>query len=71
MADKTAILLLPRCSVHGAQMEYQIPRTPEQKYVGAMYVCPMCKNSTLIPSKELLNFLDQFKAKKGGRKRGR
>ena len=63
MSRETALLVIPRCSVHGEQMIYHVPRTPEQRFVGAMYVCPRCANSTLIPSGELLRFLDTFKKK--------
>ena len=60
MSEK-AIICRPRCPVHEIDMEYHTPRTPEQKFVGAMYVCPQCANSTLLPSKQLLIFLERMK----------
>lgn len=57
-------MALPKCPVHGMQMIYREPRTPEQKFVGTMYVCPFCGNSTLYPSKELQEQLDR---QKGGK----
>ena len=62
MDEKSALMLLPRCSVHHIDMEYHVPRTPEQSFVGAMYVCPQCSNSTLLPSKQLLIFLERMKS---------
>lgn len=57
----TELMKLPRCSVHDRDMELQIPRTPEQRFVGTMYTCPCCGNSVLIPSAELTAFLKKQK----------
>jgi len=40
-------------SGHG-QMVYNVPHTPEQKWVGASYSCRTCGAGTLFESKELL-----------------
>lgn len=54
-------MILPKCPAHDVQMIYHAPQTPEQKFVGAMYVCPCCGNSALYPSKELSEQLDKQK----------
>lgn len=59
-----ALMARPRCAVHACEMELVIPRTPEQRFVGTMYKCPMCGNSTLLPSSELTAFLEKQKGKK-------
>lgn len=56
-----ALMTRPRCAVHACEMEFVIPRTPEQRFVGTMYKCPMCGNSVLLPSSELTAFLEKQK----------
>ena len=59
-----ALMARPRCAVHACDMELQTPRTQEQRFVGTMYKCPLCGNSTLFPSAELAAFLDKQKGAK-------
>lgn len=61
-------MILPRCPAHDVQMIYHAPQTPEQKFVGAMYVCPYCGNSTLYPSKELSEQLERQEVMAAGQK---
>ena len=58
------LLVIPKCEDHDLQMEYVIPQTYEQRWVGASYRCPQCGRSILFPSKELKEFL---KGKRGHR----
>lgn len=55
-----ALLTIPKCENHGIQLEYVIPRTYEQRIVGAMYRCPQCNRSVLYPSKELQRQLKEM-----------
>lgn len=59
-----SLMTRPRCTVHNCEMEYIIPRTPEQRFVGTMYKCPQCGNGTLFPSAELTAFLEKQKGEK-------
>ena len=61
--NKNNILVIPKCENHGVQLEYVIPRTYEQRFVGAMYRCPQCNRSVLYPSKELQKQLEDMKNK--------
>lgn len=49
------LMELPRCPVHGCQLEYRPGRTPEQRFCGTWYDCPYpgCAHSVLFPSEEL------------------
>lgn len=60
--ETTALMTLPKCPVHGCDMVYREPGTPEQQFCGPMYVCghESCQNSVLIPSPELRQFLRQL-----------
>lgn len=58
------LMCLPRCTVHDEEMIYEAPRSPEQEFVGALYRCPKCMNSVLIPSRELLDFLEDMHRRK-------
>ena len=58
------LLVIPKCENHGVQLEYVIPRTYEQRFVGAMYCCPYCNRSRLYPSKELQKQLEDMKTNK-------
>lgn len=51
---------LPRCPVHGCQMEYRLAGTYEQRWCGAWYECPFpgCRCSALIPSAELMEIYE-------------
>ncbi|MBP1537428.1 MAG: hypothetical protein ILA17_06135 [Ruminococcus sp.] len=53
------LLVIPKCEDHDLPMKYQIPGTYEQRWCGAMYKCPQCGRSRLLPSKELREFLKE------------
>jgi uncharacterized protein (DUF983 family) len=55
--------VIPKCEDHDLQMEYMIPQTYEQRWVGASYRCPQCGRSVLFPSEELRDFLKESEGK--------
>lgn len=61
-----SLMNLPRCASHDVSMEYVVPRTYEQRFVGTMYRCPYCGNSVLLPSAELTEQLKKMDAASGG-----
>lgn len=54
---------IPKCENHGVQLQYVIPKTYEQRFVGDMYECPYCNRTVLYPSKELKRQLEKMKRK--------
>ena len=49
------LMELPRCPVHGCQLEYRLGETKEQRFCGTWYECPYpsCTYTVLFPSEEL------------------
>jgi hypothetical protein len=57
-----AIPFCPYSRDHGrTELRPLARQTPEQKFCGTWYDCPKCHSSVLFPSKELTDFLEQFK----------
>lgn len=52
------LLKPPNCEKCGVPYQYQVPQTYEQRYVGAMYTCPVCGSSRLYMSRELQQIYD-------------
>ena len=60
--ETTALMTLPKCPVHGCDMVYREPGTPEQEFCGTWYDCgyERCAISTLIPSESIRQLYGQL-----------
>lgn len=52
-AANNALMIIPRCAVHGEQLVLRSNGTYEQNYCGTWYACSQCGYTVLLPSPEI------------------